>query len=208
MYLFSDPLDPLHRYIDSWTPESGVTSYEGYVNEHFHDEAISCSIKWAPGHPSAGIYAKRDILLNEELFTGYGKPQWIYTLKFFSHILSPRTLQDATIRYNILSTDQLTPCLSSFISSPTSPGLLQKPAMPDTATDPTSHDSNPQPQPWTPTTPPQVPQEPPTSPTFPHGTHEGVAIAPSRMPSAGQGLYGIRPHPDSAHLFAKKGQFI
>ena len=28
------------------------------------------------------------------------------------------------------------------------------------------------------------------------------------MPSAGQGLYGIRPHPDTAHLFAKKGQLI
>ena len=45
MYLFSDPLDPLHRYIDSLTPESGVTSYGGYVNEHFNDEAINCSIK-------------------------------------------------------------------------------------------------------------------------------------------------------------------
>ena len=28
------------------------------------------------------------------------------------------------------------------------------------------------------------------------------------MPAAGQGLYGVRPHPDAAHLFAKKGQFI
>ena len=56
--------------------------------------------------------------------------------------------------------------------------------------------------------PPPAAQEPPTSPTFPHGTHEGLATAPSRMPSAGQGLYGIRPHPDSVHLFAKKGQFI
>ena len=49
---------------------------------------------------------------------------------------------------------------------------------------------------------------PPQTPTFPHGTHEGVATAPSQMPSAGQGLYGIRPHPDAAHLFAIKGQFI
>ena len=43
--------------------------------------------------------------------------------------------------------------------------------------------------------------------TFPHGTQEGVATAPSQMTAAGQGLYGIRPHPE-AHLFAKKGQFI
>jgi hypothetical protein len=119
MYLFSDPLDPLHRYIDSWTPESGVTSYGGYVNEHFQDEAINCSIKWAQGHPTAGIYAKRDILLNEELFTEYGKPQWIYTLKFFTHTPSPCTIQDATIRYNILPTDQLSPCLANLTSTPT-----------------------------------------------------------------------------------------
>ena len=92
MYLFSDPSDPLGRYIYSWSPESGVTSYGGYVNKHFQDEAINCTIKWVPGQPTAGIYAKRDICLNEELFTGYGKPQWIYTLKFFAHMLSPRTI--------------------------------------------------------------------------------------------------------------------
>ena len=35
-----------------------------------------------------------------------------------------------------------------------------------------------------------------------------MAIAPFRIPAAGQGLYGICPHPDADHLFAKKGQFI
>ena len=74
MYLFSDPMDPQHRYIDSWDPASGVTSYGGLVNESFQDEQINCTIKWSPGHPTAGIYAKRDIILNEELLTGYGKP--------------------------------------------------------------------------------------------------------------------------------------
>ena len=59
MYLFSDPSNPLGRYIDSWTSESGVTSYGGYVNEHFQDKAINCTIKWAPGQPTAGIYAKQ-----------------------------------------------------------------------------------------------------------------------------------------------------
>ena len=63
-----------------------------------------------------------------------------------------------------------------------------------------------------------LPQEPtdtapqtgatPQNLTYPHGTQEGVATAPSQMPSAGQGLYGIRPHPDAAHLLAKNGQFI
>ena len=69
MYLFSDPSDPFGRYIDSWTPDTGVTSYGGYVNEHFQDEAINCTIKWVPGQTTAGIYAKRDIPLNEKLFT-------------------------------------------------------------------------------------------------------------------------------------------
>ena len=107
------PPTPLGRYVDSWTPETGVTSYGGYVNEHFQDEAINCTIKWAPEQLTAGIYAKRDIRLNEELFTGYGKPQWIYTLRFFAHTLSPRTIQDAITRYNILPTDRLAPCLAT-----------------------------------------------------------------------------------------------
>jgi hypothetical protein len=73
-----------------------------------------------PGESTTGIYAKRDILLNEELFTGYGKPQWIYTLMFFSHILSPRTIRDATVRYTILPTDHLAPCLANLASPPSS----------------------------------------------------------------------------------------
>ena len=93
---------PTPSVVTAGAQKSGVTSYGGYVNEHFQDEAINCTIKWAPGQPTAGIYAKRDILLNEELFTGYGKPQWIYTLRFFSHTLSPCTIQDATTRYKIL----------------------------------------------------------------------------------------------------------
>ena len=92
MYLFSDPLDPHHRYIDSWDPTTGVTSYGGLVNESFLDEQINCTIKWPSGQPTAGIYAKRDIILNEKLLTGYGKPQWIYAIHFFSHLLSPRTI--------------------------------------------------------------------------------------------------------------------
>ena len=118
MYLFSDPTDPLHRYIDSWDPNSGVTSYGGLVNESFQDEQINCTIKWPPGHPTAGIYAKRDIILHEELLTGYGKPQWIYAIYFFSHLLSPRTIQEATVRYRITNKDTLAPQFAAHITSP------------------------------------------------------------------------------------------
>ena len=45
MYIFTDPSDPLGRYIDSWTPAAGVTSYGGYVNEHFQDKQVNCTIK-------------------------------------------------------------------------------------------------------------------------------------------------------------------
>ena len=54
MYLFSDPMDPQQRYIDSWDPSTGVTSYGGLVNESFHDEDINCTIKWIPGTSTAG----------------------------------------------------------------------------------------------------------------------------------------------------------
>ena len=47
------------------------------------------------------MYAKRDIYLHEELFTGYGRPQWIYTLFFFPNHLSPQTLQALRQRYQI-----------------------------------------------------------------------------------------------------------
>ena len=45
MYLFSDPLDPQQRYIDSWDPTTGVTSYGELVNKSFQDEQINCTIK-------------------------------------------------------------------------------------------------------------------------------------------------------------------
>ena len=75
MYLFADPDDPQQRYIDSWDPTRGVLSYGGYLNETFEDDDINCTIKFKPNQPHPGVYAKRDIYLNEELFTGYGKPQ-------------------------------------------------------------------------------------------------------------------------------------
>jgi hypothetical protein len=45
MYLFSDPTDPRQRYIDSWSADTGVTSYGGFINESFNDERINCTIK-------------------------------------------------------------------------------------------------------------------------------------------------------------------
>jgi hypothetical protein len=45
--------------------------------------------------------------LNEELLTGYGKPQWIYAIHFFSHLLSPKTIQEAKTRYRITNRDTL-----------------------------------------------------------------------------------------------------
>ena len=60
--------------------------------------------------------------------------------------------------------------------------------------------------PPTDTSPPDL--QPPSDPTIPHGTHEAVATALSQMPASGQGLNGICPYPDSAHLSAKKGNFI
>ena len=119
MYLFSDPTDPHHRYIDSWVPSTGVTSYGGLVNKSFHDEDINCTIKRPPGKPTAGIYAKRDISINEELLTGYGKPQWIYAIHFFLHLLSHKTIQEATARYSITNKDTMAPQLAAHISSQT-----------------------------------------------------------------------------------------
>ena len=101
MYLFSDPDDPQHRYIDSWDPTLGVLSYGGYLNESFNDDDINCTIKLKPNQPHPGVYAKRDIYLHEELFTGYGRPQWIYTLFFFPNHLSPQTLQSLRQRYQL-----------------------------------------------------------------------------------------------------------
>jgi hypothetical protein len=195
MYIFTDPSDPLGRYIDSWTPAAGVTSYGGYVNEHFQDEQVNCTIKWTPQQPTAGIYAKRYIYLNEELFTGYGKPQWIYTLKFFAHLLSPNTIKEAIKRYNILPSDQLAPCLASLITNQQPP-----PPMPQSST------AHPTAEPIPTAAPSMLPMIPsPPDLSCPHGTKEGVAVALSTMPSAGNGLYGIRPLPSNPQLFATKG---
>ena len=54
MYLFSDPDDPQHRYIDSWDPTLGVLSYGGYLNETFNDDDINCTIKLKPNQPHPG----------------------------------------------------------------------------------------------------------------------------------------------------------
>jgi hypothetical protein len=75
MYLFSDPDDPQQRYSDSWDPTLRFLSYGGYLNETFNDDDINCTIKLKPNHTQLGVYAKRDIYLHEELFTGYGKLQ-------------------------------------------------------------------------------------------------------------------------------------
>ena len=44
MYLFSDPMDPQQRYIDSWDPSTGVTSYGGLDNESFETYSRSAFI--------------------------------------------------------------------------------------------------------------------------------------------------------------------
>ena len=93
------------------------------MNEHFQNDQVNCTIKWTPQQSTAGIYAKRDIYLNEELFTGYGKPQWVCTIKFFAHLLSPNTIQEAIKRYNILPSDQLDPCLASLTTNQQPPPM-------------------------------------------------------------------------------------
>jgi hypothetical protein len=362
MYLFSDPLDPQQRYIDSWNPTTGVTSYGGLVNESFQDEQINCTIKWSPGRPTAGIYAKRDILLNEELLTGYGKPQWIYAIHFFPHILSQHTIQEAKARYHITNQDTLAPQFAQHITQPsstaqdpqphpapdeptkepistlaqqlpttanntptpptsldaitpsaahtnqhrqqqpinkppiipnhpptttpsmainrqpttahatpplstaqdattptasnqqlpnTTPNTPTPPATPD-ATSPTAHTNQHRQQPTNKpyissshqpaaTTSMTINQQhttahgtspiskdsdatsspaqsisnhtsptlaPPTQVEYPYGTDEGVGVSTSQLPQAGRGLYGLRPHPEAPHLFAKQGQLI
>jgi hypothetical protein len=103
MYLFPDPDDHQQRFIDYWNPTLGVLSYEGYLNETFNDEDINSTIKFKLNQTQPGVYAKRDIYLHEELFTEYGKPQWIYTL-FFPNHLSSQTLQAIRQRYQLLPT--------------------------------------------------------------------------------------------------------
>ena len=173
------------------------------------------------------MYAKRDIYLHEELFTGYGRPQWLYTLFFFPHHLSPQTLQALHHRYqlpthitadmvSIIQPDDI-PLLQSANPPPTlnppipHPDTLDRPPAPGpTPTPPDWPAPNASPVPTADTTP-DAPLPHPPRPhglEFPHGTHEGVGIGPSTMPNAGQGLYGIHPLQDAPHLFARKGQFI
>ena len=42
----------------------------------------------------------------------------------------------------------------------------------------------------------------------PYGRVEGVAIAKSRTPGAGHGLYGIKPRTRNSMLFKKAGEFV
>jgi hypothetical protein len=216
MYLFSDPDDPQHRYFDSWDPTLGVLSYGGYLNESFQDDNINCTIKLKPNQPHPGVYAKRDIYLHEELFTGYGRPQWIYTLFFFPNHLSPQTLQSLNQRYHLPT--NITADMVDIIRPEDLPLIHQADhtELPDAPDHPTAHTvevpatnntPTPPPLPPTPNNTPPHPTKPQTL-SFPHGTHEGVGIGLSTMPNAGQGLYGIRPLPDAPHLFARKGQFV
>ena len=101
MYLFSDPDDPSIGTSTAGTPPLVSLAMVGYLNETFNDDDINCTIKLRPNQPQPGVYAKRDIYLHEELFTGYGKPQWIYTLFFFPHHLSLQTLQALRQRYQL-----------------------------------------------------------------------------------------------------------
>jgi hypothetical protein len=61
-------MDQHYRYIDSWTPDAGVT----FVNQSFNNDETTCTIKLHFSCPTAGIYAKQDIFL--KLLTGYGNP--------------------------------------------------------------------------------------------------------------------------------------
>ena len=173
------------------------------------------------------MYAKRDIYLHEELFTGYGKPQWIYTLFFFPNHLSPQTLQALRHQYQLptnITADMVRliqpedlPLLhpadpTDHPDTPDCPttnvsimeDFVEVPATPDHLT---PNASTAPPSTVIPNcTPPHPPQ--PHGLAFPHGTQEGVGTRPSTMPNAGQGLYGIRPLQDAPHPFARKGQII
>ena len=54
----------------------------------------------------------------------------IYTLTFFAHLLSPRTIQEATARYSILPTDQLDHRLAATITKSVSPSPTEHPQEP------------------------------------------------------------------------------
>jgi hypothetical protein len=48
----------------------------------------------------------------------------------------------------------------------------------------------------------------PTDWAQPYGKAEGVAIAKSRTPGAGYGLYGIKPRTRNSMLFKEAGEFV
>ena len=48
----------------------------------------------------------------------------------------------------------------------------------------------------------------PTDWTQPYGKAEGIAIAKSRTPGAGYGLYGIKPRTRNSMLFKEAGEFV
>ena len=218
LYLFADPDDPQQRYIDSWDPARGVLSYGGYLNETFEDEDINCTIKFKPHQAHPGVYAKRDIYLHEELFTGYGKPQWIYTIFFFPTHLSPQTLMAVRRRYKLptnITSDMVSLIHPNDIpptqnpNPPTTSSTQPNPMPTDPLTDsPTRPNTIATPNPHCPNLEKPTLLNPPPSLDFPYGTQEGVGIGQSTMLGAGQGLYGVKPLTDSPHLFAKKGQFI
>ena len=50
--------------------------------------------------------------------------------------------------------------------------------------------------------------DPPGDWSQPYGRGEGVAIAQSRIPGAGNGLYGVKPRTHNSMLFKEAGEFV
>ena len=50
--------------------------------------------------------------------------------------------------------------------------------------------------------------DPPGDWSQPYGRVEGVAIAQSRIPGAGYGLYGFKPRARNSMLFKEAGEFV
>ena len=120
------------------------------------------------------------------------------TLKFFAHLLSPCTIKEAISQYRILPTDQLAPCLASLDTTNKQPTPMQPPPSPNhTQTEPKPNEDpiNRSPAHHILRSLPTLTLPPPAVQSCPHGAQEGVAVAPSSMPAAGNGLYGIRPSP-------------
>ena len=70
--------------------------------------------------PHSRHLCQKDILLNEKLLTGYGKPQWIYAIHFFPHLLSHHTIKEAKARYHITNQDTLAPQFAQYITQQSS----------------------------------------------------------------------------------------